>query len=149
MWNEYSNHKWCQAAGEQLLICTAEDTIGNRLLTLTEKYYVAMQSTKQRGPKVQLPAQIEVAKGMKVLVTNNIVTDLDITNGARGEIVDIFLDPDEPRLHSGSIAHLHHLPICILVKLTRTRASNLGDLDKNVVPIEPLSTTVQIELPGT
>ena len=83
---------------------------------------------------------------MKVLVTNNIATDLDITNGACGEIIDIILHPDEPTLHSGSIVHLRHLPICILVKLTRTRASILNNLDEHVVPIKPLSTTIQIDL---
>ena len=45
-----------------------------------------------------LPYSIEVAIGMKVLVTNNIETDLDITNGARGEIIDIILQPDEPQI---------------------------------------------------
>lgn len=30
------------------------------------------------------------------MVTNNVETDLDITNGARGEIMDIVLHPDEP-----------------------------------------------------
>ena len=105
-----------------------------------------MQTTSQKGSKIQLPNQIEVTKGMKVLVTNNIVTDLDITNGARGEIIDIILHPDEPTLHSGSIIHLRHLPICILVKLTQTRASILNNLDKHVVPIELLSTTIQIDL---
>ena len=146
IWNEYSSRKWCQHAGEQLLICTAEDTIGNKTLTQTEKYCLAMQTTSRRGSKIQLPNQIKLAKGMKVLVTNNIVTDLDITNGARGEIIDIILHPDEPTLHSGSIVHLRHLPICILVKLTRTRASILNNLDEHVVPIEPLSTTIQIDL---
>ncbi|KAJ7106320.1 hypothetical protein C8R44DRAFT_987416 [Mycena epipterygia] len=43
-----------------------------------------------------LPNVIEIAVGMKVMVTSNIETDLDLANGARGEIVDIILDPDEP-----------------------------------------------------
>ena len=30
------------------------------------------------------------------MVTDNVETDLDITNGARGEIVGIVLYPDEP-----------------------------------------------------
>jgi len=33
---------------------------------------------------------------MKVTVTNNVETDLDITNEARGEVVDIVLHLDEP-----------------------------------------------------
>ena len=42
------------------------------------------------------PYEIEVVVGMKVMVTNNVETDLDITDGVRGEIVDIILHPDEP-----------------------------------------------------
>ena len=43
-----------------------------------------------------LPDMIELLVGMKVMVTQNVETDLDITNGARGKIVDIVLHPDEP-----------------------------------------------------
>ena len=41
------------------------------------------------------PHRVELAVGMKVMVTDNVETDLDITNGARGEIVGIVLHPDE------------------------------------------------------
>ncbi|KAJ7246448.1 hypothetical protein C8J57DRAFT_1360503 [Mycena rebaudengoi] len=60
---------------------------------------------------------------MKVMVTDNIETDLDLTNGARGEIVDIVLDPDEPPIGDDPIVHLTKLPAYILVKLSRTRAT--------------------------
>jgi len=36
---------------------------------------------KQRKCK-DLPWRIELSKGMKVLVTDNVKTDLDVTNGA-------------------------------------------------------------------
>lgn len=39
---------------------------------------------------------VELAIGMKTMVTMNVETDLDITNGARGTIVDIILDQNEP-----------------------------------------------------
>jgi len=40
---------------------------------------------------------IELAVGIKVMVTNNLETDLDImiTNGARGKFVDIILHPKD------------------------------------------------------
>ena len=38
---------------------------------------------------------MEIAVGMKVLVTNNLETDLDLTNGAQREIVGIVLHPME------------------------------------------------------
>ena len=40
-----------------------------------------------------LPYSIEIAIGIKMMVTNNIETDLNITNGACGEIIDIILHP--------------------------------------------------------
>ncbi|KZT28687.1 hypothetical protein NEOLEDRAFT_1057849, partial [Neolentinus lepideus HHB14362 ss-1] len=41
------------------------------------------------------PDTVELAVRMKVMVTQNIATDLDITNGVRGEIIDVVLYPDE------------------------------------------------------
>ena len=64
---------------------TCESTQGHAL-TIPEHYRMAArgkgsESRKQRKRK-DLPAQIEMAVGMKVLVTNNLETDLNITNGA-------------------------------------------------------------------
>ncbi|HEV7737986.1 MAG TPA: hypothetical protein VGO47_11520 [Chlamydiales bacterium] len=103
-----------------------------------------LKKQKSRYGK-DLPSKIEIAKGMKVLVTNNLETDLDITNGAKGEIVDIVLHPDEPiNDHSKPIVHLQYLPLYILVKLDRTRASKLAGLEEGVIPIEPVSSTMKI-----
>jgi ATP-dependent exoDNAse (exonuclease V) alpha subunit len=79
-----------------------------------------------------------------VMVTTNIETDLDIANGARGEIVDIILHPDEPPLSSCSIQNLVFLPLYILVKLNRTRANGLQDLDDGIIPIECTTQSLQI-----
>ena len=80
--------------------------------------------TQGRRKRKDLPWRIEIAKGMKVLVTDNIETDLDVTNGARGEIVDIILHPDEPPISdSDPVVYLQYVPTYILVKLSRTRAS--------------------------
>jgi hypothetical protein len=35
---------------------------------------------------------VEILVGMKTMVTHNIMTDLELANGAQGEIVDIVLD---------------------------------------------------------
>jgi hypothetical protein len=43
---------------------------------------------------------------MKVMVTDNIETDLNITNGARGEIVDIVLHPDDPSINKSDSAEV-------------------------------------------
>ncbi|KAJ6453999.1 hypothetical protein DFH09DRAFT_1298158 [Mycena vulgaris] len=72
-----------------------------------------------------LPNEVDLGIGMKVMVTSNLETDLDLTNGAKGEIVDIILDPDELPVGNEPMVQLKKMPAYILVMLTRTRASRL------------------------
>lgn len=82
------------------------------------------------------------------MLTNNIETDLDMTNGARGEIIGITLHPDEPRIDKAECTvQLKNMPIYILVKLTRTRATRLEGLEDCVIPVEPITTSYQIKVP--
>lgn len=81
------------------------------------------------------------------MVTNNIETDLDITNGAQGEIVDIILHPDEPPLDpEQSIIYLKYLPVFLLVKLTHTKATQLARLEDHVIPIVPMSVSYRVKM---
>jgi len=86
---------------------------------------------------------IGLAVGMKVLVTLNIETDLDLTNGTRGTIVKIVLHHEEEI----SVAHevvLKHTPLYVLVRLDHTRAIRLPGLEENVLPIKPASKSYKI-----
>lgn len=105
-------------------------------------------SRKKKNRKNNLPDIVELAVGMKVMVTENVETDLDITNGARGEIVGIVLHQDEPPLGDESMVTLKHLPAYILVKLNRTRATKLEGLDDNIIPVEMATRSVQIKVRG-
>ena len=67
-------------------------------------------------------------------------TDLDITNGAWGKLVDITFHPNETPIGNSFVVHLRYMPLYILVKLTRTRATPLEGLEDNVIPIEPAIT---------
>ena len=78
------------------------------------------KSGLRKDKRQELPEKIEIAIGMKVMVTSNVQTDLDITNGACGIIVNIVLHPDEPPLIDNNIVPLKYLPLYILVKLSRT-----------------------------
>jgi len=55
---------------------------------------------------------------MRVIVTENVETGLDITNAACGEIVGIVFHEDEPPIAQGAIVKLRHLPAYILVKFS-------------------------------
>ncbi|KAJ6622669.1 hypothetical protein B0H10DRAFT_2340322 [Mycena sp. CBHHK59/15] len=156
-WNDEAVRKKCQDSQRQLYICPAQDTYKGRPLNLSERYNLAAHlSKKSRRNKKNsmqvkdLATEIELAIGMKVMVTSNLETDLDLTNGARGEIVDIILDPDEPPVGDAPIVRLQKMPAYILVKLTRTRARQLPGLDKLVIPIEPTTTTyhMKVKLPS-
>jgi len=69
-----------------------------------------------------------MANRMKVMVTTNVEMDLDVTNNARREIVDIILHPDKPPVGDGPVVKLKYLPAYILVKLTHTQATQLDGL---------------------
>ena len=83
---------------------------------------------------------------MAIERTSNVQTDLDITNGARGTIIDIVLHPDEPPLIDENIIPLKYLPLYILVKLSRTQATVLEGLGESVIPVEPMIKSFQIRL---
>ncbi|CAK5283389.1 unnamed protein product [Mycena citricolor] len=117
--------------------------------TLTwNRYALALHLSKgHAGNNMEkdLPHLIELAIGMSVMVTNNVETDLDLTNGARGTIKDIILDPDEPPIGPESVVHLKRLPAYILVQFERTRAAQLSGLPSGVLPIQPAKTTYLVK----
>lgn len=95
----------------------------------------------------QLPNEIVVALGMKVMVTENVETDLGITNGARGVIVGIICHAEEPSVaDDNENVSLQRLPLFILVKMDRTRTSKLTNLEESVIPIQPASRTFRIKI---
>jgi hypothetical protein len=131
-WNEASLRRHCRFKKRQLFICPAQDRIQNQVLSPAEWVAVKLRSqrTNRQNQKKNLPEQVRFAIGAKVLVTQNIDVDIDVTNGARGEIVDIVLHPDEPPIPQvSSEVHLQYLPLYILVKMARTRASRLPGLE--------------------
>ena len=92
LWNEAAVQKHCCWTGKQLFICTPEDRIRNRSLILAERctvinwYCVDLEmNNRKKKWHHDLPDVIELMVGMKVMVTQNIETDLDITNSARGK----------------------------------------------------------------
>ena len=149
LWNEAAVPKKCRdsESGEHIYICTAEDHIRNRELTLAERYNVAAcAKTEKRRKCKDLPWRIELSKGMKILVTDNVEMDLDVTNGAQGEIVNIILQPDEPPPGDKPTIYLKYVPSYILVKLNRTWASQLDRLDESAIPVEVATTTMKLKV---
>ncbi|CUA73486.1 hypothetical protein RSOLAG22IIIB_05336 [Rhizoctonia solani] len=157
-WNAAAAEKHCQQTGNQLFICPTEMTVadqkGRRPVNKIERYVIAQgcakpkKSSTNRADKSSLTDKVLLAVGMRVMVTSNVETDLDVANGARGTVVEIFLHPNEPPFDSGaSVVTLSKLPSHILVKMDRTRATKLPGLSDNVLPILPVSKNFRVVLP--
>ncbi|KAG8724803.1 hypothetical protein FRC09_013989 [Ceratobasidium sp. 395] len=157
-WNDKSVEEHCRRTGEQLLTVKALDTCKDndtrRPIDRCEQYFAmksggnSQNSRKGRRERGGLPDEVQIAIGMKVMVTQNLNTDIDITNGARGEIVGIMLDPLEPTFSpTQPQVTLTQLPSYILVKLDRTRASTLPGLEAGVIPVVPSTRNYSISIP--
>lgn len=149
-WNTAASVKASSCNKTQLFISQAYDTCDGKPLTLREQHAVMIKSGdkgKNREERAGLSNAVELAIGMKVMVTINVVTDLDVANGSRGEIVDILLDERETENDStNSIVRLQYPPCYVLVKLSRTKAKRLCGLPEQVIPIVPVSKTFTIDM---
>ncbi|KAG8215547.1 hypothetical protein J3R82DRAFT_9209, partial [Butyriboletus roseoflavus] len=107
----------CKVTNSQIFVIPAEHGTARRSLNAAEvadNACSAVCSSEYRS--YELPEILELAIGMPVLITQNIHTELDITNGARGTVVDIVLNQAEPppsRTHR--VVDLLHPPAFVLV----------------------------------
>ena len=94
-WNAAALRKHCQKNHEVLFVCQAEDKVGKnrREPTLEEMTIIAGVDPEEELRK--LHTRIEIAIGMKAMVTVNIATEAELANGTCGIITDIILDPRE------------------------------------------------------
>jgi len=125
--------------------------MGGRQLTLEERLCMATKRKGNRSANTQeragLSKQVELAVGMEVMVTYNVVTDLDVTNGARGVVEKIVLDPKEEAYSAEQTdVKLCYPPAYVLVHLYRTKAQTLEGLDDGVVPLAPLMKPFTIRM---
>ncbi|QRV90295.1 ATP-dependent DNA helicase PIF1 [Ceratobasidium sp. AG-Ba] len=141
-WNRAANRMHAMRSGCQLFICPAEDTVEGRPITSQERW----DAVQSKGPRSKdrfgcngLPDRVELAVGMKVMVTVNVETELDIANGSRGVVVDLILDHREGQEAAAEVSevHLKYPPACVLVQLDRTKAAKIDGLGERVIPIFP------------
>ncbi|CEL58884.1 hypothetical protein RSOLAG1IB_12210 [Rhizoctonia solani AG-1 IB] len=155
-WNELASYHHCRSTGQQLFLSHAYDTHKDEPLSDKLKALLRAQmftgttadGTPVKGDAGGLSDIVLLAVGMKVMVTYNIETELDIANGARGTVVRIITgSANESDGGTGHIQDLSYPPICVLVKLWRTKAQKLPGLDEGVVPIVPIRTQFSLKLP--
>jgi hypothetical protein len=76
-WSNRCLRQMCKVNRQSTLACKAQGTVGDLPLTIKEK--CILESHRSRRNVKDLPHEIEFAIGMKVMVTNNLETDLAIT----------------------------------------------------------------------
>ena len=144
-WNTAALRKHCANSHHTLYISVASDTVKGEKASLAQQLAIAVHGKRrtryQEG--AGLMKEVELAIGMPVMVTSNIHTDLDLTNGARGEVVGIILHDHFP--HATTI-RLQQPPQYVLVKFPRTRIPPLEGLAPNVVPIKPITKSFKVKM---
>ena len=85
-WNAAAVRQECARKKVPLLRCPAEDTTAGRPLTLHERCRAARtqpKRSKTRQERAGLSNVVELFVGMKMMITYNVMTDMDLANGAR------------------------------------------------------------------
>ena len=75
----------CNLRQARLYECPAEDSISEQPLTLKERFSAVKlngQARRGREEHACLPDVIHLFVGMKVMVTFNVMTEVDVANGA-------------------------------------------------------------------
>ena len=139
----YSHHT-------KVCISTAHDYIGRRSNGKSVPKIVANKikhwaNTSTRG----LPRELQLFIGMPVMVTNNIATELGITNGTVGKVRSIhFQNGEVISQEETGYHHIEHPPDHIIVELEDIHMEPLDGLPPNCVPISVKTEGFSVYLPG-
>jgi hypothetical protein len=101
-----------------MYICPAEDSAHGAPLSPSQRLIVAQMPLKDTE---HLPTMIRLVKGMRIMITRNLATAVNLSNGSRGRIIDIMLDSREPPVTQHAIeekmAYLHYPPALLIIRL--------------------------------
>lgn len=145
-WNEAAVKRHCKKTGNILYIAPAEDFLGSARgpLPLSTQVAVAGLPEKKTGKLCDL---LELAIGMKVMVTANIATEADVANGTQGTITEILLDSREPPLSLvEGIVHLKYPPAMVLFQPDKGTDVVLPGIPIGQLPLTPATETFSITI---
>ncbi|KAF7973278.1 hypothetical protein HWV62_15643 [Athelia sp. TMB] len=146
-WNKAALRKHCKRTGHILYEVPAEDRAGNppRQCDLWEREAISKSKQDKTG---RLAHRVEIAIGMKAMVTFNTATEADLANGSRGTIEEIKLDPREPSTSSGEQdghVRLKYPPAMILFKPIQKTAAKFPGVAEGLIPIFPTEVSFRVK----
>ena len=151
MWNSASLTKHCQKTGQILYICNAEDTVGRDQLALDMEQRTTVAKMSLESLK-GLDHRIEIAIGMKAMVTANIATQADLANGSRGIIADIVLDGredvDREQAEKCGVVELRYPPALVVFEPYHHTFPRFPGLKEGQIPMFPQDLGFTISTTG-
>ena len=134
----HSQHK-------NVYVSTAKDSIKKRnlprnLINMIKDY----PSTRTNGLLRELPLYV----GMPVFLTDNIATELGLTNGTTGVVKSIQFESDEVITGESGFNYLNSIPDCVIVEMDDITMNPLEGLRPNHVPIFPKAGSFAVRIPG-
>jgi hypothetical protein len=106
---------------------------------------VAVTENKER-----LPRSVNIAEGMRAMLTWNLVVSADLANGTQGTVEKIYLDPRENVEHTGtgqSIVYLQYPPAVVLFRPDKSHLK-LEGLPDGTIPLQPSKKGMEISYPN-
>ena len=134
----HSQHK-------KIHISSAKDTIKKRNLPNNLVNFIKdFPSTRTNG----LPGELPLYVGMPIFLTDNVATELGLTNGTTGVVKSIQFDRNEIITGGTGFNHLKNIPVCVIVQLDDINMNPLEGLTPNHVPIFPKAGSFAVKIPG-
>jgi len=91
-WNHDDAASFAKQSKQPLLICTAVDFQSKAILSKNVKKRLSQLKDNETA---SLPFRLPLVVGLRVMLRYNLATELGLTNGAEGTIVEVVLDPKE------------------------------------------------------
>ena len=147
-WNHDDAVSYALQAKQPLLVCTAIDFRSKATLSKHDKKRLSRLKDNETA---SLPFRLPLVVGLRVMLRNNLATELGLTNGAEGTIREVILDPREsiPKALLDEAALGEHPVIYDLKYQPKRVIVEFDDLDMpkpfsgmkaiNHVPIQPLT----------
>ena len=126
-------------------VSTSKDSIKKKnlptnLIDMIKDY----PSTRTSG----LLRELSLYVGMPVFITDNIATELGLTNGTTGVVKSIQFNCDEDIPRGTGFNHLDNMPDCVIVEVDDVNMNPLHGLAANHVPIFPKAKSFEVKIPG-
>ena len=133
------------AQHKQVHVSTAKDSIKKRNLpNILENLIKDFPSTRTSG----LPRELPLYIGMPVFLTDNIATELGLTNGTTGVVKSIQFERNEVISGETGFNRLQKMPDCVIVEMDDVTMKPLEGLRPNHVPIFPKAKSFEVKIRG-